>query len=101
MFIGQEVIVLDDGKRHRPTYGIIRAIGDNFLVIEHKVWGYGESQDALPFLYRLDDNGDWYSYQPEYSPNGVMTVFSENEYHLLCQTPTVYMWDNAFGKPNQ
>lgn len=98
-YVGQKVIVLDDGKRRRPTYGVVRVVSDWFMVIEHKLWGYGEEQTALPHIYRKDGNGDWFSYQHEYLLNGVMIVLANNEYHTLCTNPTVEMWDNAFGKP--
>lgn len=99
-YVGQKVIVLDDGKRRRPTYGVILSVSDNYMVIEHKLWGYGEEQTALPHIYRKDGNGDWFSYQHEYSWNGVIVVLANNEYHTLCTDPTSVMWENAFGKPD-
>lgn len=65
MNIGDEVIVLDDGKHRRIENGVISFIfDDNTIAIYHKLWGYGEQQ-PMHQLYKRDANG-WSGVQNEY-----------------------------------
>lgn len=97
--LSQEVIVIDDGKRSRCTIGVISAIGDDFMVINHTLWGYGNEpvQKPLPHLYRKSETGLWYSYQTQYHTGGEVLDIPGGliEYTQLVDNPTDEMWERA------
>lgn len=67
-FIGKSITVLDDAKSRRGVEGRVLAVGENYAVVEHILYGYGEQQ-PLPQLYRkVGDN--YVSWQVEYSYQG-------------------------------
>ena len=55
MEVGDVVSVLDDGKHNRKVKGkVVAVVDDSTVVVSHILWGYGEDQLPVNYLYRKD-----------------------------------------------
>lgn len=84
--VGDEVLVIDDGKASRVGCGVVTRVGEGFVTVRTTLWGYGEQSPCEQTFVIPNEISEYeYGCSPKYYLNqdGYPISILTDEYYKL------------------